>query len=311
MQKTIANTILMIRPVNVRSNEQTALNNYYQSDDAILNGDLQVKIQEEFNSLVNAIRKKGIEVLVFDINDELDTPDAHFSNNWMSFHTDGTMVLYPMYAENRRLERRPEVKDFINQKNFIINNLTDLTQSETLNRFLEGTGSMIFDRQNRILYAALSERTDQELCIKFADQFDYTPVLFSAWQTVNTSRKKIYHTNVMMCVAEQYAVICLDSIDDRMERELVETSLRSSGKEIIEITEDQVRQFAGNMIQLSNTNGDFFIVMSSSAYHSLTPEQIYKLEKHNTIIHSPLDTIEALGGGSARCMITEIFLPKN
>lgn len=307
----ITNSILMIRPINFRMNEQTAVNNYYQQKlSNMLPVAINVKAQQEFDVFVEKLVAKGIEVIVIEDTKEPNTPDSIFPNNWISFHQNGDVAIYPMFAENRRLERREDVLEIIEEKGFVIENVTDYSEAEDEDIFLEGTGSMILDRQNRKAYCALSPRAEEELFIEFCEDFEFTPVIFTAYQTVNGKREAIYHTNVMMCVAENFAVVCLNSIDDKKERKNVLKHLKSDGKEVINITEKQVNQFAGNMLQVRGKNNEHFLVMSSSAYNSLTKEQLQKIERHNQIIHSDLSTIETCGGGSARCMMAEIFLPK-
>ncbi|WP_438976734.1 citrulline utilization hydrolase CtlX [Polaribacter sp.] len=305
------NSILMIRPINFRMNEQTAVNNYFQEDLSLRDSLINLKAQKEFDDYVDKLRKFGVEVIVVSDNQENDTPDSVFPNNWVSFHNDGTMAIYPMFAENRRLERREDIILELEKEGFLIENIVDYTSAEDQNIFLEGTGSMILDRQNKIAYCAISPRADEELFIEFCEDFEYTPVIFTANQTVDNSREAIYHTNVMMCIAETFSVICLSCIDDKKERKNVISHLKKSGKEIIDITEKQMHQFAGNMLQVKGKNNELFLVMSQAAYNSLTKEQIKKIEKHCNIISSSLETIETCGGGSARCMMAEVFLPKN
>ena len=305
------NSILMIRPINFRMNEQTAVNNYFQEDLSLRDSLINLKAQKEFDDYVDKLRKFGVEVIVVSDNQENDTPDSVFPNNWVSFHKDGTMAIYPMFAENRRLERREDIILELEKEGFLIENIVDYTSAEDQNIFLEGTGSMILDRQNKIAYCAISPRADEELFIEFCEDFEYTPVIFTANQTVGNSREAIYHTNVMMCIAETFSVICLSCIDDKKERKNVISHIKKSGKEIIDITEKQMHQFAGNMLQVKGKNDELFLVMSQAAYNSLTTEQIKKIEKHCNIISSSLETIETCGGGSARCMMAEVFLPKN
>ena len=300
----------MIRPVAFRMNEQTTVNNYYQKVlDGLLPATVNAKAQQEFDAFVEKLRAVGVEVTVVDDSEDSDTPDSVFPNNWISFHDNGDVALYPMFAENRRLERREEILDLLEEKGFVIENVVDYTSAEEDNIFLEGTGSIVLDRQNGKAYCALSSRADEELFIEFCEDFEFTPVIFEAFQTVNGERKLIYHTNVMMTVGETFAVICAESIDDKKERKMVLDSLRGDDKEIILITEEQVGCFAGNMLEVKGANDRRYLVMSTSAYSSLTKKQITQLEEHVTIIHSSLDTIEACGGGSARCMMAEIFLP--
>ena len=305
------NAILMIRPINFRMNEQTAVNNYYQKKVTKTHPEtINSRAQDEFDAFVNKLRIHGVRVIVASDTDKHDTPDAIFPNNWISFHQDGTVGVYPMFAENRRLERRSEIFDQIEDSGFLIKNIVDYTSAEEEGMYLEGTGSIILDRINKKAYCALSPRANEDVFIEFCEDFDFFPVIFSAYQTVNQKRKKIYHTNVMMCIGSTFAVICLDSIDDKKERKNIINHLKKDNKEIIAITEDQVNQFAGNMLQLLGKNNTPFLVMSQSAFDSLRADQLSKLEKHTKIISSSLQTIEACGGGSARCMMAEIFLPK-
>ena len=251
MQQT-ANTILMIRPVNFRMNEQTAVNNYYQKVlDSLSAEDVNAKAQSEFDAYVEKLRSVGIEVIVVSDNHTHDTPDSIFPNNWISFHKDRTVGLYPMFAENRRHERREEILQVLEHRGFKIENIMDYTSAEQVELFLEGTGSVVLDREHGLAYCALSPRADEDLFIEFCEDFEYTPVIFRANQTVDGERKAIYHTNVMMCIGETFAVICLDSIDDKKERKHVVQHLKRSGKEIISISEAQVNNFAGNMLQVS------------------------------------------------------------
>lgn len=305
------NSILMIRPVAFRMNEQTAVNNYYQKVlDGLTPQTVNAKAQEEFDNFVKKLRLVGVNVIVVDDTLQPDTPDSIFPNNWISFHENGDVVLYPMFAENRRAERREDILDILEEQGFVINEIMDYTSAEEDNIFLEGTGSLLLDRENGKAYCALSPRADEELMIEFCEDFELSPVIFEAFQTVNGERKLIYHTNVMMCLGDTFAVICADCIDDKKERKMVLDSLKGDEKDIILITEEQVNNFAGNMLEVKGNDGKRYLVMSSSAYHSLTKKQISQLEKHVTILHSSLDTIEACGGGSARCMMAEIFLPK-
>ena len=308
--KQITNTILMIEPVAFRYNDQTAVNNYYQQIlDGLSPDETQNKALSEFNYFVDVLREKGINVIVVKDTLNPDTPDSIFPNNWISFHESGNIALYPMCAENRRNERREDILDIlVDDYKYRINNIKDFTEFEDHNKFLEGTGSMVLDRENKICYAAISIRTDKQSVLHWCDEFDYTPVCFTANQDVGGERKEIYHTNVMMCIANKYAVACLDTVDDNEERKWLRNSLELSGKEVIEISEEQKNRFAGNMLQLMGDKE--YLIMSDSAHKSLSEEQIIKIEKYNPIIHSPLDTIEACGGGSARCMMAEVFLPK-
>ena len=307
--KQSTNSILMIRPNNFGYNEETALDNHYQNQGS-LEMDSNENAQKEFDNMVFNLRQNGISVYVFQDDDINYTPDSIFPNNWISFHENGDVGLYPMYAENRRLERRPEVIKFLEDEGFNIDNIVDYSSAESENKFLEGTGSMILDRENRIAYCSISKRSNEDLFIEFCEDFEFTPVLFNSYQSVGDKRLPIYHTNVMMCVATNYVVICLDSIDDKKQRKNVSNFINESGKKIIEISENQVESFAGNMLELLNDKGDSILVMSKSAESSLSEIQKNSIKKYSKIISSNINTIEVCGGGSARCMMAEIFLPK-
>tara|TARA_B100000768_G_scaffold182009_1_gene208382 strand:- start:25894 stop:26838 length:945 start_codon:yes stop_codon:yes gene_type:complete len=307
----ITNTVLMIRPVQFRMNEQTAVNNFYQkTSENTLPDTVNAKATKEFDTMVIKLKKAGIHVIVVEDTKDFDTPDSIFPNNWISFHGNGTIGLYPMFAENRRLERKDSVLEAVEAEGFKIETVVDYTEAEADGFYLEGTGSILLDRENQKAYCALSARADEELFIEFCEDFEYTPVVFSAYQTVNDKRDLIYHTNVMMCLGTTFAVVCLASIDDKKERKNLLKHLHEDGKKVIEISEDQVNNFAGNMLQLKGTDDHSYLVMSQSAFDSLRPAQVQLLEAHATIISSSLDTIETCGGGSARCMMAEVFLPK-
>jgi hypothetical protein len=309
--KQITNTILMIRPVSFRMNEQTAVNNYYQKVLENLTPEtLQLRALQEFDNFVIKLREIGVDVIVVHDRKETDTPDSIFPNNWISLHENGDIGIYPMFAENRRSERREDIFDILEENGFKINNIIDYSSAEEEELFLEATGSLALDRVNRKAYCAISPRADEDLLIEFCEDFEYTPVSFIANQTVDGKRLPIYHTNVMMCLGESFSVICLDSIDDKKERKNVIKHLNEDGLEIIAITEKQLNNFAGNMLQVMGSNNEKYLVMSSAAYNCLTSVQINKIEKYCKILHSSLDTIEACGGGSARCMMAEVFLPK-
>ena len=306
----ITNNILMIQPVGFRYNEQTAVNNYYQQVlDNLSDEQTQEKALLEFNNLVELLKNVGVNVIVIEDTKKPDTPDSIFPNNWVSFHTDGTVGLYPMCAENRRAERREDIFDtLVDEYGFKIKEIKDFSEFEEHDKYLEGTGSMVLDREHKICYAAISIRTDEIAVMQFCEEFGYRPVCFTANQSVNEERMAIYHTNVMMCVADKFAVICLDTIDDKDERKHVVETLSETGKEIIEITQAQNHRFAGNMLQVMGDKP--YLVMSNSAFSSLNNKQKKTIEKYCPIIYSSLDTIEACGGGSARCMMAEVFLPK-
>ena len=305
MQTT--DTVLMIEPAAFGFNAETAQNNYFQINSE--NAETQTKALQEFNNFVEKLRSKGINVITVKDTLEPHTPDSIFPNNWISMHQDGTVVLYPMCAVNRRWERRNDILEIL-KRNFSVKEIIDFSAPENDGKFLEGTGSMIFDHDNKLAYGSVSLRLDEPLFREFCEKFGFEPVVFHSYQTANNERLPIYHTNVMMCVADQFVVICLDCIDDETERVKVVNAIVNSGKEIIEISESQMQRFAGNMLQLQNPEGKKFLVMSLSAYQSLTPEQISNIEKYSEIIYSDLETIETNGGGSARCMLAEVFLEK-
>jgi len=306
----ITNTILMIRPVAFRMNEQTAVNNYFQEEIKLEHQLINKKAQKEFDDFVSVLRGKGVHVIVLDDKKENDTPDSIFPNNWISFHSSGTVAVYPMFAANRRKERREDVFDVLEEAGFRIDDIVDYTSAEEEGVFLEGTGSILLDRVHKKAYCALSERANEELFIEFCEDFDCFPVIFTANQSVDGTRMPIYHTNVMMALAETFAVICLETIDDKKERKNVVEHLKSSNKEIISITEAQMHHFAGNMLQVMGNNDERFMVMSTAAYDSLSKAQIIAINKHCQILHSSLETVETCGGGSARCMMAEVFLPR-
>ncbi|MGV8915660.1 MAG: citrulline utilization hydrolase CtlX [Kaistella sp.] len=304
-----ASTVLMIEPVNFAYNSQTAENNFFQIQQK--DADIQQKALKEFNDFAEKLRSKGVKVITVKDTADPHSPDSIFPNNWVSFHKDGRAVLYPMFALNRRVERREDILETIIEEGFTISEVKDYSPFEEEEKYLEGTGSMIFDHDYKIAYGSVSLRLDEDLFRKFCADFDFTPVIFHSYQNVNDQRLPIYHTNVMMCVAKEFVVICLDCIDDEMEREKVQEVIKSTDKEVIEISEDQLQNFAGNMLQVQNEEGTHFLVMSETAYRALTPSQIGKIENYCEIIYADLQTIETNGGGSARCMLAEIFLPKN
>jgi len=295
--------ILMIRPVNFTFNAETAVNNAFQL--AASDHRTQEKALAEFEDLVQTLRDNEVDVTVVDDTPEPYTPDSIFPNNWVSFHEEGIICLYPMYAQNRRLERKQGVLQQLAKK-FRIDATVDLSGYEKDALFLEGTGSMVLDREQRIAYACLSPRTDRQVLEDFCIKMGYQPEVFVA---VDASNNPIYHTNVMMCVADRYVVICLDSIPESFQREHVEATIHETGKEIIPISLDQMNHFAGNMLQVHNARNEKLLIMSSQAFGSLTPGQVEKLRSYNRILHSSLMTIETNGGGSARCMIAEVHLP--
>lgn len=302
MQTT--NTILMIRPAAFRYNDETAGDNAFQQ--ASDEGHVQEKALKEFDAFVALLRNEGVDVVVFDDTPEEDTPDSLFPNNWLSFHEGGIASLYPMYAANRRLERRPDILAALS-KDFLLEQIFDLSYLEKNNIFLEGTGSMVLDRAHKIAYTCLSERTNEEALKLFCQQFGYTPMAFHA---CDETGKPIYHTNVMMSIGEDLALICIEAISNEDEEEKVVESLQKTGKKIIALSFEQVRQFAGNMLNVHDNNGEQLLVMSEQAYLSLNDGQLGAIKNFAHVVHAPLYTIEKHGGGSARCMMAEVFLEK-
>ena len=296
--------LLMIRPVNFGYNEETAESNAFQNKDKNQQ-EVQEKALAEFNNFVAVLRNHGVDVTVIDDNPEPYTPDSIFPNNWVSFHDDGNVFLYPMQAENRRLERREDIIAEL-EDNFKVHHIVDLSRYEEENKFLEGTGSMVLDRVNKIAYACLSPRTDKDVLAIFCEQEDYTAVCFDA---ADEKGKAIYHTNVLMCVGTQFAVICLDSIPNPHEKVVVIEYLKSTQKEIVEITFEQMNQFAGNMLEVKTKNDETLIILSKSAFKALDDIQIALLEQYGKLVYADIHTIENNGGGSVRCMMAEVHLP--
>lgn len=293
-------------------NLQTATDNHYQqSVDGMNNEKAQEMALKEFDEFVAKLRKAGVGVTVIEDTAEPVTPDSIFPNNWVSFHEDESVFLYPMHAENRRSERRIDILEKLEDRGFSIDRVIDLSDAEMDGQFLEGTGSLILDHENRIAYACLSQRTHPEVLDEWAELTGYSVVTFHALQEVDGTWLPIYHTNVMMSIGDELAILCADCIKNEAERKAVIASLKNSGKEILYISEKQTSSFAGNMLQIVNDKGEKIMVMSTQAYNSLNPEQIATIQKTNSILHSSLNTIETLGGGSARCMMAEVFLPKN
>ncbi len=309
--RQITSNLLMIRPAGFKLNEQTAVNNYYQEEiEGVSDRKAHEKAIEEFDNFVTKLRENGIHVTVVQDTNHRETPDSIFPNNWVTFHHDGTVALYPMFAENRRDERRKDILDILAGEGFKVTRIKDFSNNEQEDKFLEGTGSMILDRDNHLVYAALSDRTNKEVLLDFCSEFSYRPIIFHAYQSVEGQRLPIYHTNVMMGLTENLAIICLECVDDDSERDALISSFKETGKVIVAITEQQVAGFAGNMLSVKNNKGDKILIMSQSAHQSLDQVQIEQIEKYYKILSSPLNTIETLGGGSARCMMAEVFLPK-
>ncbi len=295
----------MVRPAHFGYNPETATNNAFQSENPDLTAEqVKEKALQEFDTFVARLRDAGVQVYVAEDTPLPVKPDAIFPNNWVTFHQDGTVATYPMHAPTRRKERREDVIEQLST-HFEVNNRVQFEGTEAESRFLEGTGSLILDRPNRIAYACLSPRTEGELLDTFCTTMGYKKVAFTA---VDGEGKAIYHTNVMMALGVDFVVICLDAVPDKAEQQLLKDQFAATGKAIIEISLDQMMAFAGNMLQVAGKDGTPYLVMSEQAYQSLTAGQVATIEQYTEILHSPLYTIEQHGGGSARCMMAEIFL---
>jgi len=311
MQSTVsqaANALLMVRPVRFCYNAETAVDNAFQTKSEASLESTQSKARQEFDNYVEILRSKGVEVAVFEDTIEPHKPDSIFPNNWISFHQDGTIVLYPMKAQNRRVERREDIIEGLEKTHgYKIEKRIDISPEENNDKFLEGTGSIVFDYINKIAYACISQRTHKDLLEQIASKLGFR---VQAFTSVDANGTEIYHTNVMMCVAERYALICAQSIRNPVEREAVLRSLRETGHEVVELTYEQIGSFAGNALEVHGNNGNNFLIVSKQGYDSLTEDQIEIIEQYDKILPIPLETIETNGGGSARCMIADIRLPK-
>lgn len=307
MRQQTTQHILMVRPANFGFNEETAANNAFQRREGALDAaEIKSRALQEFDAFVETLRAAGVDVIVAKDSASPVKPDAVFPNNWATYHQEGLIVTYPMFAPTRRRERRRQVLDTVLRAGFHADRRVNLEFNEKIDRFLEGTGSIIFDHQHRLAYACLSPRTDAALLDELCQILGYEKVVF---QAVDGSGQDIYHTNVMMAMGETFVVICLATVRDSEERRQLEQLFEKTGKEIVDISLEQMNRFAGNMLQVRNASGQTFLVMSSQAYQSLTPTQTQTLERHTQLLHSPIDTIETYGGGSARCMMAEVFLP--
>lgn len=308
MQSQATSRILMIRPVNFGFNTETAESNAFQDIKlaAQTKGVAQSDARREFDEMVRQLQAVGVDVTVYEDTPDPYTPDSVFPNNWVSFHASGTVVLYPMQADNRRLERRQNIIDDLAKK-YHVARVIDLTHFEQEGKFLEGTGSLVLDRMNRVAFASLSPRTDPDVLAEFSRQTGYRTVSFRA---ADASGKAIYHTNVLMCITDTLAIVCLAAISDPDERLMVRQELERLNKRIVDISLDQMAHFAGNMLMILNRKGQKLLVMSTRAFTSLTPKQIDILDDYATLLHFDLPMIEGNGGGSARCMMAEVHLPR-
>lgn len=309
MYQQTTSTILMVRPANFGFNPETAENNFYQQRDGRDSIEINRLAQEEFDGFVRLLREYGVRVLVIDDTPEPKKTDAIFPNNWFSTHEDGKIILYPMFSPNRRLERRKDIIEWLINNGFKVNEIIDLSFFEKDNQYLEGTGSLILDRVNHIVYASKSERTHPVPLEYFGRLMDFEVVDFTASQIIDGKSSPIYHTNVMMHVGTDIAIVCLESISLASERLRVQVYIEKTGKKLIPISAKQKFQFAGNMLEVKNQKGEKFTVMSDAANQSLADAQRNAISKFTKIIVPKIPTIEKIGGGSARCMMAEIFLP--
>lgn len=305
-----SSTIVMVRPANFGFNPETAENNFYQKQDSRSQAEISQLARAEFDGFVAMLRDQGVNVLVIEDTETPVKTDSVFPNNWFSTHPDGKLILYPMFSSNRRMERRKDIIENLMHLGFKVNEIIDLSFFEESEQYMEGTGSMVIDHQAKVIYACYSQRTHPVPLDYVAKILGYSVVGFEATQEIDGVSSPIYHTNVMMHVGTDLAVVCLDSIPKLADRRKVQESLTQSGKKLIPITAKQKFNFAGNMLEVSNEGGEKFTVMSQAALDSLNVGQIQQIEKYTTIISPPIPTIEKLGGGSARCMMAEIFLPR-
>jgi hypothetical protein len=302
-----AGAVLMVRPARFACNPQTAPSNAFQAQPDACADASQSTVLKEFHGLAEALERAGVEVLIASDSDQPPKPDAIFPNNWVSFHQDGTVVLYPMLAPNRRWERREEVlEQVVSQGGFGVSRTVDLTHRESEQKYLEGTGSVVLDRMHRVAYAGISPRTDLDVLGEFAQQLDYELITFDA---LDAAGRAIYHTNVLMAIGTGFAVVCSDSIVNAEHRTAVISQLRATGHDIVEIGLPQMAQFAGNVLELKVPRGHL-IALSSTALRSLNAQQRRVLESHAELIAAQIPTIERIGGGGVRCMLAEIHLPK-
>ena len=306
-ESQLTSTVLMIRPAGFESNPLTAASNRFQSESAVSSEEQHAAALREFDALAALLRDAGVEVIVIEDTAEPHTPDAIFPNNWISTHADGRVVLYPMEAENRRTERRFDIVEHLTDAcGRQVSEIVDLSGHEAEGRYLEGTGSMVLDRTNRVAYACISTRTHLDPLGDFAQRMDYDVVAFDA---VDSSGVPIYHTNVMMSVGDRLAIICDEAIPRSEQREAVLARLRATGHEIVHLSYAQLHAFAGNMLELRNTDGERLLAMSQQAYDSLTKQQKQVLADDARIVSAAIDTIESSAGGSVRCMLAEVHLP--
>jgi hypothetical protein len=312
-RRQLADAVLLVEPTGLRFNPETAGDNFFQRtlDDVPLS-EIRKHALVEFRSLVDSLNEAGIETVVAPAPEGVEAPDAVFPNNWISCHADGTVILYPMKPPNRRVERRTEVVELIRLAGFEVCRVLDFSEWERAGQFLEGTGSLVLDHVHRLAFASLSERTDPAAVTRWCEQMEFSPIVFQARQPVGTTRRPVYHTNVALAIGESWAIVCAEAIDDEIEQCRVWDALAGSGRTVIEISSRQmVEAFAGNVLQLNSWSGVPVTVISQVAFDSLDPRQLHSLACSGRVLPLPIPTIEACGGGSVRCMLAEIFLPRS
>jgi len=303
----ITDTILMIRPAAFGANEETAATNFFQSKDVQFSSQaIQCSALEEFDNMVELLRKNDINVLVIDDTPTPVKPSAIFPNNWLSTSPEGIVSVFPMYAANRRPEKRDDILKMLAER-FIVEDLQDWSEFEVEGKFLEGTGSMVIDHENKVIYTCYSPRTDVSMLEKFANANNYRAIIFLA---IDKNGQPVYHTNVMMMLGEDFAILCEEAIEEEWELIAVRQLLESSGHEVIRITKEQMHAFAGNMLQVKNNKGEKFLVMSQTAFDSLNEQQKEELSARSKLLPIPIPIIEQTEGGSVRCMMAEIFLER-
>lgn len=302
----IADAVLMVRPASFGYNPETSASNAFQRGADLDPVQVHCQALDEFEAFARQLREAGVKVVLVEDTSEPRKSDAVFPNNWISFHEDGRVVLYPMLSENRRLERDNPILRSLGE--FEISGTVNLIPFEQEGKYLEGTGSLVLDRENGIAYACLSPRTDASVLDEFCRQMEFHAVAFNA---VDRGGQPIYHTNVMMAVGEAFVAVCLESVRDDSQRRQLQNLFAETGKETVEIGLDQMEQYAGNMLQLRSESGERLVVVSASAHRALRPDQLSILEKHGRLIVADIPTIEACGGGSVRCMMAEVFLPRS
>ena len=306
MSRQTTDRVVLIRPQSFGYNPETAVSNAFQQEMGLTSSEISEKVEHEFDGFVYKLKDAGVDVLVVEDTAYPAKADAVFPNNWFTTHTDGTMILYPMLSANRRLERRPDIVKLL-EKEFEVKRIVDLSDYEKKGKFLEGTGCIVFDHPNRTAYASQSERTHPEVLDRVCQELGYQPITFDA---SDENGKPIYHTNVMMSIGTSFVICCMESIPEGAAKQNLLATFAAHGRDVLDISYRQMRRFAGNMLELTTTNGQTILVMSLSAHDVLNSAQREKLSSHAKLLPMDIPTIETIGGGSARCMIAEVFFPR-